>query len=275
MFKNFMFLLSLSLVFYSCTKPCENTNCLNDGVCVDGDCICPEGFYGVNCELSDNNSNEENLNVNGSCESDFITYNNYTYDIVDVNGKCWFAENLRSTSFNNGDDLQEETVILNWSITNSNLNYVNTWSYTPIEGENGLLYSGNIVVDERNVCPVGWHVSTDEDWMDMESFIGVPEDELYLPLTNRAVGYRDIIASQDFYGLDSLGLNFKSTGFMDGCDPAEFHDGIPLWSMYWTSSHWEDTELLLYRNLTDIYNNSIAKGKMGQSNGYAIRCVKD
>lgn len=36
----------------SCKKdedPCKDTKCLNGGVCVDGSCNCPNGFYGSDC----------------------------------------------------------------------------------------------------------------------------------------------------------------------------------------------------------------------------------
>lgn len=32
------------------SDPCTGVSCLNGGVCDDGTCKCPEGYYGVNCE---------------------------------------------------------------------------------------------------------------------------------------------------------------------------------------------------------------------------------
>jgi hypothetical protein len=31
---------------------CEDTDCQNGGICVEGDCVCPDGFSGPNCEIS-------------------------------------------------------------------------------------------------------------------------------------------------------------------------------------------------------------------------------
>ena len=49
-------LLVLLILFFnsSCNNdpidPCEGITCLNGGVCDDGTCHCPDGYYGTNCE---------------------------------------------------------------------------------------------------------------------------------------------------------------------------------------------------------------------------------
>lgn len=50
--------LLISCLFASCNKdeetdPCENVSCLNNGYCDNGQCVCPLGFSGVNCETPD------------------------------------------------------------------------------------------------------------------------------------------------------------------------------------------------------------------------------
>lgn len=42
--------LLLLLLMCSC-NPCRKTNCENGGVCNDGTCQCPDGYYGDNCEI--------------------------------------------------------------------------------------------------------------------------------------------------------------------------------------------------------------------------------
>jgi len=271
MFKNFMFLLSLSLVFYSCTKPCDSTNCPDGYTCVDGDCIC------IDCDLSEeNNENGNPINVPSyRCESDVITYNGHTYDLVELDGRCWFAENLRTTKFSNGDDIPEEVVINNWSVNSHQPMFIDSWAYTNMQGVNGKLYNGYSVVDERNICPSDWHVSTDFEWMELEMLIGVPVEEINIRGHNRAPGYRDIIAGEDIFGEDQLSMNLNSTGTIGNCDISEFHDGVPMWSYYWTSTFRDGTNSLYTRNFTDHNNNVIGRADMNLGWGYAVRCVKD
>lgn len=57
------FTIVVSLFMSSCTepdfdynvttyyRPCENVYCLNGGSCLDGRCICPDGYEGESCEI--------------------------------------------------------------------------------------------------------------------------------------------------------------------------------------------------------------------------------
>ncbi len=46
-------LIFILLVQSSCSDPCEEVNCLNGGICIEGDCDCPDNFIGNNCETFD------------------------------------------------------------------------------------------------------------------------------------------------------------------------------------------------------------------------------
>ena len=51
-------LIILALVFTSCKKedndPCKDKVCMNGGTCVDGTCVCANGYTGANCETAPN-----------------------------------------------------------------------------------------------------------------------------------------------------------------------------------------------------------------------------
>jgi hypothetical protein len=68
--KVYLTILFLSLLLFACEKdePCDDINCLNGASCVDGACICQEGFSGPNCELFDPCYDLNCLN-GGSCEN--------------------------------------------------------------------------------------------------------------------------------------------------------------------------------------------------------------
>ena len=123
-----------------------------------------------------------------------VTFDGYTYDLVAIGDQCWFAENLRTEHYANGDSIPANLSVIEWSYTNSgavrvfgedseNADCINTeyaldacdpvWSLN----EYGRLYNGLAVRDERGLCPSGWHVPTDGEFMTLEMELGMSESE--------------------------------------------------------------------------------------------------
>lgn len=100
------------------------------------------------------------------------------YKTVTIGEQEWMAQNLRTTRYANGDEIPNVTNQQEWD----NLT-TGAWSYYDNDeihnNLHGKLYNWYAVDDPRNICPDGWHVSTDEDWIEMEMFLGMPEEEAY------------------------------------------------------------------------------------------------
>ena len=39
----------------------------------------------------------------------------------------------------------------------------------------GAIYTETVSTSEKNICPSGWHVSTHEDWLELEQDLGRAE----------------------------------------------------------------------------------------------------
>ena len=126
-----------------------------------------------------------------TCETT-LEFDNYTYDIVSIGEQCWFAENLRSLHYANGDVIPHSMTAEEWASTTSGACAI-LWENTTnpiLEGDQdtldwalhtfGRLYNFYALTDARAVCPSGWHVSTDSDWFELETYLGLPEEELLL-----------------------------------------------------------------------------------------------
>ena len=102
----------------------------------------------------------------GPCaDSTAITYHGHTYELVEIGNQCWFKENLRTTHWRNGEDLQVIEDNNAWSSTSD----AGTCVYPDqplIDGMSraGNLYNWYATIDERSLCPVGFIVPSYNDW---------------------------------------------------------------------------------------------------------------
>jgi len=198
------------------------------------------------------------------------------YPYVVIGNQTWMASNLRTSHFNNGDPITNGLTGFDW------------WTNTPASGLGGTipaytfpngdsstnnaygkLYNINAVTDSRNACPMGWHVSTFNDW-----------DTL---LVNQGMAQADInngnpgnIGAKLLEG-GSSGLNLQKAGQLDidnnsGAVSYKYND-FGLWGFYLTST------VDFGSNFYLIFNgpngpDGIYFGLSG-NNAAAVRCVKD
>ena len=130
--------------------------------------------------------------VNWKC-GDPVNYQGYDYATVQIGNQCWYAENLRSENYANGDAIPAGLSDSDWESATSGAmavygEYEGCSNYSPdIDAcdpsqsldEYGRLYNWYAVDDARGLCPSGWHVPTDGEWMTMEMTLGMTEVEAY------------------------------------------------------------------------------------------------
>jgi len=93
------------------------------------------------------------------------------YDAVTIGTQTWLTENLKTTKYRNGDQIPTGLADNDWSGTAEGAyaiyddNTLNSNTY-------GLLYNWFAVVDDRYLCPSGWHVPSDDEWDELISFLG-------------------------------------------------------------------------------------------------------
>jgi uncharacterized protein (TIGR02145 family) len=93
------------------------------------------------------------------------------YNTIIIGNQAWTVENLNAIRFSNGDyipKIESYSVWLTLS-TPAYCNYANDTLNAKIYGR---LYNHFAVVDNRNICPIGWHVATNVDWQTLGSFLG-------------------------------------------------------------------------------------------------------
>ena len=220
---------------------------------------------------------------------DPLDYQGYEYETVQIGEQCWFAENLRAENYRNGESLgstlmawlssteEGQTVIygadseISCQDFSPDIPVCDSLETTFLEF--GLLYNNHAVSDIRGVCPLNWHVSTDEDWMILESFLGIPEEEL------TETGFRGINQGQMIkttYGWKGGGSGSDAVGF-HGKPAGGFSPEIPNFNNAGSDANWwapSDVNPLMRRNLND-YTSGIRRVDIIENAGISIRCIKD
>lgn len=123
-----------------------------------------------------------------------------SYKIIKIGNQFWMAENLKTTRFSNGENLNfvDNKNNNNWydpkmpayRVYYDNLNNKNSF---------GFFYNWQAVSDPRNICPQGWRVPSEVDWENLETYLGLTQLEI------RATGSRGASLN--------IGGKLKQTGF--------------------------------------------------------------
>ena len=104
------------------------------------------------------------------------SFRGHDYSTVLIDTVCWFQENLRAPLFSNGQPLTVADSEDAWGATDGAVASPPEWDEALIDTY-GLLYNVAAVTDPRGLCPWGWHIGTDADWMASEMYVGMSETE--------------------------------------------------------------------------------------------------
>jgi uncharacterized protein (TIGR02145 family) len=203
------------------------------------------------------------------------------YNTVQIGEQCWMKENLKTTNFNNGTAIPNVTDALEWKLlsTASYAWYDNNMYWKDIYG---ALYNWYAVGDTNGLCPQGWHIPSDDEWMQLVDYIG----GLGIPSGDELKSCRQINSP---LGGDCKTLNhprWKQDDFAYGTDEFGF-SGLPsgvrtwlgefyatgMYGVWWSTTVVNDDfawKLWLHFNASFIYHN---KGLCNA--GASVRCVKD
>ena len=135
----------------------------------EGACDCAGNTPDIdgNCQdcLSDTDGDGLYDDICGPCLGETsITYNGVVYGLVEIGGKCWFKENLRTTSYNSGTPILYTPDEAEWN------DLGDSGGYSVYDNDNantsiyGLLYNGYASVSPEEICPTYYNVPTLEEW---------------------------------------------------------------------------------------------------------------
>ena len=198
------------------------------------------------------------------------------YKTVKIGNQWWMAEDLKVTHYCNGDTIPSETDSLIWvgltsgSYCNYNNDVTNVDTY-------GILYNWYAVNDSRKIAPEGWHVPTDDEWKQLEMYLGMSQaqaDSIYRRGTDEGGKLKE--AGYTHWHSPNTGAN-NSSGFT--ALPGGFRNstgifiGMGLGASFWSSTASGGD----YAWLHDLFHASSQVGRFNvkKQSGLSVRCVRD
>jgi uncharacterized protein (TIGR02145 family) len=216
-----------------------------------------------------------------------VTFDGYTYDLVVIGDQCWFAENLRTEHYANGDAIPANLSDSEWSSTTSGAVAVygedaGCDDYSP-DGdacdpawsldEYGRLYNWYAVDDARGLCPTGWHVPTDGEFMTLEMELGLSESDA------NNTGWRGTDQGAQMkttHGWYDGGNGTNSSGFSGLPGGNRSTNGLFYYAGfngYWWSS--SPSGSLAWLRALDFDDSSVFRYVSNLRSGFSVRCLRD
>jgi uncharacterized protein (TIGR02145 family) len=252
-----------------------------DTLTVGGQSVIVPGVSGANNILGQHSCGTGNVHNSGMNYGVVSDYEGNNYKTIVIGQQEWMAENLKSTRFSNGDLIGNVEDGNLWASQNSPAYCYYNNNQVSYSCPYGILYNWLAVSDSRNVCPTGWHVSTDLDWKDLETTLGMTSVELNIE--NGGRGSNENIGGK----LKSLALwnapNSGATnevGFSAVPSGNRYGETNAIFSAFGTGSYfWTSTPVgngFYYFRHLNSYDNKINRANDAFGNeGFALRCVKN
>jgi uncharacterized protein (TIGR02145 family) len=199
---------------------------------------------------------------------------NNKYTVVKIGKQYWLKQNLKTTQYRDSTFIANGLDASEWKQTTKGA-YSVYESAAKNSDDFGLLYNGFAVATGK-LCPKGWHIPTDAEWKELETFLGVGADEI-----NRTGGRSSLagrVKSPDNWKDNTMAME-NNSGF--SVLPAGTRTDVGDFMVagqfagFWTSTPYETADnYLWYRHF--YYNTSeFGRNYVIKNNGYSCRCLKD
>jgi uncharacterized protein (TIGR02145 family) len=198
------------------------------------------------------------------------------YLSVIIGTQVWMAENLKVTRYRNGNAIPNVTDSATWVslTTGAYCEYGNDPANVATYGR---LYNWYAVTDGRNIAPSGWHVPTDDEWKQLEMYLGMSQAEAD---TN---AWRGTDEGGKLKEAGTAHWKNPNTGATNESGFTALPGGYRYWhNRYYGigdyASDWSSTEdgsnFAWSRTLYSV-SSQIVRYNSSKRSGFSIRCVRD
>ena len=211
------------------------------------------------------------------------------YQTVMIGNQRWMAENLKTKRYADGSPIQLVESNSEWETLsstykaycyfNNNVSIGDTYGalYTWAAAMNGSGSTNANPSGVQGVCPAGWHLPSDQEWKEMEMFLGMNSSEAdAMSLRGTTEGGELKQEGTSDWVFPNAGATNES-GFTALPGGSRFSDakftGLYHDTSFWTATEYDNTNAL-QRGLG--YDHSkVGRTFFYKGDGFAVRCIED
>lgn len=208
-----------------------------------------------------------------------------TYKYLKISNQYWMAENLAYLPSVSHSSLSSDTAV--YYVYNFNDTNVSAAKVTNQYQTYGVLYNWSAAMNGdsssnsnpseiKGACPVGWHLPSDDEWKELEKYLGMSQSEAdtsdYRGTTEggklKEVGLSHW-KSPNTGATNSSGFSALPGGYRNNIEFLFSSEGAYFWSST------ESQSLSAWNRILSTAVENIYRFKGNKKFGLSIRCVKD
>jgi uncharacterized protein (TIGR02145 family) len=201
------------------------------------------------------------------------------YQTVKIDTQVWMAENLKTTKYNDGTSIAKITDNAAWAAATkgaySDYNNIPANSTTYGKLFNWYVVDNNAATKVasnggKNVCPTGWHVSSDAEWITLIRYVGPVEGGGLLKETGTSHWNTPNAGVTNETGFTALpgGSRQYNDGYNYGT-----YKGLGMNGFWWSSTEYSPASAR-YWSMSYLSTN-IGRGGLNKKDGLSVRCIMD
>lgn len=201
----------------------------------------------------------------------FIVSSSYIFDTVVIGNQIWMKNNLNAVSYANGDPILN-TNDFSSTVSGAYANYANNINNSTIYGK---LYNWYAVNDSRGICPVGWSVPTQADFVVLTNYVTTGSSSTTVNTTNAtsAGGFLKESGTTHWQTPNTNASDsFGFLGLPGGWKQGTSYTNLGLNAQFWTSTLYNSTSA--YRFTLYYNSNDFARVYSTKEFGFSVRCIK-
>ena len=201
----------------------------------------------------------------------------FTYQTVKIGSQIWMNENLRVSKYRNGDTILTGLNNSSWQSTTVGAyeiygnSYLNNMIY-------GKLYNFYAVSDPRGLCPTGWHIPSDQEWKDLESFFNIQSNEINIiggrgsvqNIGGKLKSISSVWTTPNSNAVNLVGFSALPGGSRGNSGTSNLNSGG-----YWWCYSDPANPTLWYRYLAFSDARIFRYDSGNRTFGFSVRCIKD